>query len=222
MARHRLRFSKTGRAQYLSHLDLMRTMQRVFQRAGVGIRHTEGFNPHAYISVALPLSVGVESVCELLDFEVVDDTPLETLPELLTAKMPEGIAVLEAYEAEQKVKEIAWLRFVGVLEYDALEDMRGMASQLIEFFKRQSILVTKQTKKKEEAQVDIAPLIREIAFTDDGAHRVRMEAVAAAQNPGLGPSLLLDALRQSAPEIAPDFAQFSRVEVYDGAMSVFW
>jgi len=196
-------------------------MQRVFQRAGVGIRHTEGFNPHAYISVALPLSVGVESVCELLDFEVVDDTPLETLPELLTAKMPEGIAVLEAYEAEQKVKEIAWLRFVGVLEYDALEDMRGMASQLIEFFKRQSILVTKQTKKKEEAQVDIAPLIREIAFTDDGAHRVRMEAVAAAQNPGLGPSLLLDALRQSAPEIAPDFAQFSRVEVYDKNLQTF-
>jgi len=199
----------------------MRTMQRAFQRACVGIRHTEGFNPHAYISVALPLSVGVESVCELLDFEVVDGTPLPTLPALLTTKMPEGIAVTEVYEAERKVKDIAWLRLAGTLEYDALADTGDMASRLAGFFGQRSISVAKQTKKKEEAQVDIAPLIREIALTADCAHRVRMEAVVAAQNPGLGPSLLLDALRQNAPELAPDFAQFSRVEVYDAGMDLF-
>jgi len=186
---------------YISHLDLMRTMQRAFPRAGVAIRHTEGFNPHAYISVALPLSLGMESGCELLDFEVIDGTPLADLPALLTAKMPEGIAVSEAYEAERKVKDIAWLRLAGVLEYDTLADTSDMAERLAAFFGQGSILATKLTKKKEETQVDIAPLIREISFASDGVHRIRMDAVVAAQNPSLNPSLMLDALRQNAPDL---------------------
>ena len=221
MARHRLRFTKTGRAVYLSHLDLMRTIQRVFQRAGVRIWHSEGFNPQAYISAALPLSLGVESMCELLDFEVVDDTPIEALPELLNAKLPEGIVVLEAYETARKVKELAWLRITGTLEYDALADTEEMARTLEAFFKAGALLVTKQTKKKEAAEVDIAPLIREIAFTPDGAHRVRMEAVIAAQNPGLNPNLLLEALGQRETGLMPDFVWFARVEVYDGEMQIF-
>ena len=57
----RLLFSKTGRAKYISHLDLMRTFQRAFFRSGIQIRHTEGFNPHPFVSIALPLSVGYSS-----------------------------------------------------------------------------------------------------------------------------------------------------------------
>ncbi len=70
MRRTRLLFSKTGRARYISHLDLMRTFQRVFLRAGIRLRHTEGFNPHPYMVFALPLPVGCESDCELLDFDL--------------------------------------------------------------------------------------------------------------------------------------------------------
>ena len=223
MARHRLLFTKTGRAQYLSHLDLMRTVQRVFARAGVGIRHTEGFNPHAYVSVALPLSVGVESGCELLDFEVVDGTSLDMLPELLNANLPEGIRVLAAYEAETKLKDIAFLRVRGVFHYDGIDGTPRCASPtgLAAFFGQSSILVKKLTKKKTETEVDIKPLIQEIAFVSDGAHRVTLEAVIAAQNPGLNPGLLIEALRQHAPELVPDFVQFGRVEVYDKDMRVF-
>ena len=221
MAKHRLLFSKTGRAKYLSHLDLMRTIQRVFARAGVAVRHTEGFNPHAYVSVALPLSVGVESVCELLDFALVDNTPLADLPELLTRNMPEGIEVLEAYEAETKLKDIAFLRIRGVLTYDALADTTDVAEKLSAFFGQESISVKKLTKKKTETEVDIIPLVQEIAFTPEGAHRVQIEAVIAAQNPGLNPSLLIQALRQHAPELVPDFVAFSRVMVYTKDMQVF-
>ena len=60
MDKMRLRFEKTGRAIYISHLDMMRTMQRVFARAGLELKYSEGFNPHPQISIALPLSVGTE------------------------------------------------------------------------------------------------------------------------------------------------------------------
>ena len=68
--KNRLLFSKTGRACYISHLDLMATFQRVFLRAGVPIWQTQGFNKHAYVSIALPLSVGYSSDCEILEFNL--------------------------------------------------------------------------------------------------------------------------------------------------------
>ena len=83
----RLRFEKTGRAIYISHLDLMRTMQRVFARAGLELKYSEGFNPHPQISIALPLSVGTGSLCEIMDFRLTSDTELETLPERMNAMM---------------------------------------------------------------------------------------------------------------------------------------
>jgi len=166
--------------------------------------------------------LGVESHCELLDFELLDGPPLADLPEVLTVCLPEGVRVLAAYEATRKCKEIAWLRLVGSFEYDALADTAEVAERLQAFFGRQAVLVRKQTKKKEETEVDLIPLLREISFVAEGAHRVRMEAVVAAQNPSLSPNLLLEALAQSEPELSPDFVQFSRVEVYDEEMGVFW
>ena len=68
MDKYRMRFSKTGRAVYISHLDLMRTITRAFLRAECRLKYSEGFNPHPNISIALPLSVGCESVCEIMDF----------------------------------------------------------------------------------------------------------------------------------------------------------
>ena len=90
----RVWFSKTGDSAYISHLDLMRTMQRGFLRAGYKLKYSEGFNPHAQISIALPLSVGTGSLCELMDFRLEDESDLSELPEKLTAVLPEGIAAL--------------------------------------------------------------------------------------------------------------------------------
>ena len=66
-------FEKTGNAVWISHLDLMRVFQRAFKRAGLHLTHTQGFNPRPSVSIALPLSVGIESRCELLDFDLEGD-----------------------------------------------------------------------------------------------------------------------------------------------------
>ena len=70
---NRLLFTKTGEAVWMSHLDLMRLFQRAFKRAGLHLTHTQGFNPRPSVSIALPLSLGMESRCELLDFELDGD-----------------------------------------------------------------------------------------------------------------------------------------------------
>ncbi len=147
----RFRFAKRGRAAYLSHLDVMRTFQRAFIRAGIRIRHSEGFNPHPKMSIALPLQLGCESVCELLDASVIDGP--EDMVAALNLVLPEGIEVLAVGEPRRPVREIAWtewsLRFPDV----------SSAQEAERVFSLPELPVEKKTKRG-LATLDIAPHIR--------------------------------------------------------------
>ena len=218
MDKLRLRFTKTGRAVYISHLDLMHTMQRAFSRAGYELKYSEGFNPHPQISIALPLSVGAASLCEVMDFKLNGETDLSVLPEKLSAVMPEGIKVLEAYEPKRKPAEIKWLEIEGLLEYDE-RDAGQMAAELNRFYAAEEIVISKKTKRG-MGETDIRPAISRIAFAAcEGG--VKVSAVISAQEPTLNPELLADALRQKKPELAPDFARFTRLETLDKNGEVF-
>ena len=214
----RLRFEKTGRAVYISHLDLMHTMQRAFNRAGLPLKYSEGFNPHPQIAIALPLSVGTGSLCEIMDFKLKGEADLQELPERLTAVMPEGIRVLEAYEPQRKVAELKWLQVEGRFDYDE-RDPAEMAAALQKFYRQETIVITKKTKRG-MGETDIRPGIRQIRFTP-GEKKVDITAVLSAQEPTINPELLAEALRQLSPEQAPDFAKFTRIETYDVGMQVY-
>lgn len=216
MDKLRLRFEKTGRAVYISHLDLMTTMQRGFARAGLGLKYSEGFNPHPLISILLPLSVGTASVCELMDFRLREDAELSTLPERLTGVLPEGIRVLEAYPSERKSAQLKWLEIAGTLEYD---HGAPEAEELTAFFSQNEIVIEKKTKRG-IGESDIRPAIRSIRFEREGEN-IRLHAVLSAQEPTLNPELLASALRQLKPALAPDFAEFTRLETYGAEMSVY-
>lgn len=218
MDKIRLRFKKTGRAVYISHLDLMHTMQRGFSRAGYELKYSEGFNPHPILSILLPLSVGCSSVCELMDFKLKQDCPLAALPEELTAVLPEGIEITEAYEPQRKAAELKWLAVDGVFEYDE-RPAYEMAGQLTEFFQKDEILVPKKTKRG-MGEFDVKAAVKEISFEANG-NDVKVKAVISAQEPTLNPELLAEALRLHAQTIAPDFAKFTRTETYDPEMNVY-
>lgn len=156
MDKLRLRFSKTGRAVYISHLDLMRTLQRSFLRAGFQLEYSEGFNPHPQISIALPLSVGTASLCELMDFRMEEEPVLSEMPGRLTGLMPEGLEALEVYETERKPAQIKWLRVSGVFEYDNRLSA-AMAEALNKFYAQDAIVITKRPSA-EKARAISAPL----------------------------------------------------------------
>ena len=118
MSKLRLLFVKEGTAAYISHLDLLRTVQRAFPRTELEIKHSQGFHPHPIISIVLPLPVAQSSDCELLDFEVTQDTDGSGIAEKLNEGMPEGLRVLECYEAKRPVRELAALQAEVTFEYD--------------------------------------------------------------------------------------------------------
>lgn len=218
MDKLRLLFSKTGRAVYISHLDLMRTLTRAFLRAECRLKYSEGFNPHPQISIALPLSVGAESVCEIMDFKLIEDKDPREILDALSKQLPEGIEAMGVYSSERKVKELKWLKISGVFEYDE-RNAEEMAAKLNDFYEQDSIVISKKTKRG-IGESDIRPAIKEISFAPDGSN-VRLDAIISAQEPTLNPELLAEATRQLCPDIAPDFAKFRRLEVFDENMNVF-
>lgn len=209
MDKLRLKFKKTGRAVYISHLDLMRTMQRVFFRSKLPLRYSEGFNPHARISILLPLQVGVASECEYMDFWLTEDRELSAVPAMLNASMPEGIEALEVYPAARKGAELKWLEVEG--RFTGGRD----AGFYTDFFAREDITVTRRTKRGEKTE-NIAPYIRSAVFEPEG-EGLRCRFVISAQEPTISPELLVAALGQDAPA----YHSFRRVACYAENMEEF-
>lgn len=221
MPEERLLFRKTGRARFISHLDLMRTFQRAFLRAGIAIKHTEGFNPHAFVSIALPLSVGYSSQCEILEFSLTGSVSPDQVPAMLNAALPEGIEVLRCYSAQKPVKALTWVDYTVTLDYDA--PLAEEAAQALEAMLGQETLVVRKKSKKAKSgftEVDLIPLIRSHQIDTTG-NTVRLNVVVRAQNPGLNPALILEALTGSHPTLVPSYTTFTRNAVLDEAGAHF-
>lgn len=137
---------RLGRAKYISHLDLMRTFQRAFFRSGIQIRHTEGFNPSPFVSIALPLSVGYSSQCEILEFGLVGGASYEEVPARLTAAMPEGIVIHSCYPAQRPVKELSRVNYIINMEYEEGRPLEAETA-LSRLLGQESLVVRKKSKK---------------------------------------------------------------------------
>ena len=219
MGKLRLIFTKEGRAVYISHLDLLRTFQRVFLRQGLVLRHSQGFHPHPIISFALPLSVGQSSVCEILDFEVTQDMDGRGLPEELNRFMPEGIRATDCYIPTRPVRDLAKLQCRVEMVYDGGVP-EGGAEKIRGLLLGGSVVIQKRTKRKAMADVDIRPMLHDLHITETPG-LLTLDAVVSAQNPGMNPALLAAAVETHLPEARPDFVRVRRLELLDEAGEVF-
>lgn len=216
----RLLFEKTGSAVWMSHLDLMRLFQRAFKRACLPLKHTQGFNPRPSVSIALPLSVGVESVCELLDFDLDGvSVPCDEITERLNRSLVDGVVVYKTYEDGRKLRDLALLDCKVTLEYD-----RGVPAEALisiqALFTTDSVMVTKKTKNGIQEQ-DIIPMIRNIRIVQTDPNTLEMDARICCQNPTLNPVQLVAAIDRYLPEMVPDFTKCKRFEIMDAQEEIF-
>ena len=213
-------FEKTGNAVWISHLDLMRVFQRAFKRADLLLTHTQGFNPRPSVSIALPLSVGIESRCELLDFELEGQkVPNEEIMNRLNENLVDGVKILAVYDDFSKIKNLAYLDCVLTLEYDN-GIPEGCEEQLNALFGREEVIVEKRTKNGPK-QENIIPLIKSVEIAAENNNEISLSARICCQNPALNPMQMAAAIELYLPEMKPDFVKSRRVEVYDTNESVF-
>lgn len=154
---YRAVFSKTGRAKYISHLDLMRAFQRVFKRAHLPIWHTQGFNPHVYIMFPLALPLGTDSRVEIMDFALTEDIPYNEVLERMNAQTPVGLEIVSVSKPEHKHTDIIAAEYVARLKTD--KSVHEVAELFGKFMALDKIEIEKRTKKKTINLVDIKPHI---------------------------------------------------------------
>ena len=213
-------FEKTGNAIYISHLDLMRLFQRAFKRADLPLTHTKGFNPRPSVSIALPLSLGVESICELLDFDLEGDpVPGDEIADRLNAVLTEGVRVLKVYDDGSKLKNLALLECQLTLEYDN-GIPENAADRINQLFSQEEVIVEKKGKNGVTDQ-NIIPMIRKLTGTAVSSQELVIHATVCCQNPTLNPMQLSAAICKYLPDLAPDFVRCRRLELYDTNENLF-
>ena len=216
----RLLFSKTGNAVWISHLDTMRVFQRAFKRCGFHLKHTQGFNPRPSVSIALPLSVGVESNCELLDFELEDpDVCCSDIAHKLNDNLIDGIYVRKVYENGAKIKYLKYLQCEIDMVYDGGIPANA-ESHLNALFRRSELQMEKKGKNGITFQ-DIIPMIRSVDIDRVNDRKLRFNAVICCQEPSLNPSQLSLAVAKYLPEYSADYVRCRRCELLDAENQVF-
>lgn len=217
---NRMIFEKTGKAVWISHLDLMRLFQRAFKRAGLPLTHTQGFNPRPSVSIALPLSVGVESKCELLDFQLENaQICFNEMKDALNKNLIAGVHVCEIYDTGRKIRDLNLLHCIVTLEYD-----NGVAPSSVDaiksLFTQESLIVPKKTKNGIQQQ-DIIPMIRRLNVNQPCDNTIELDALVCCQNPALNPAQLALAVELHLPQYKADFFKCRRVEIYDNSETIF-
>lgn len=190
----RIKFSKTGSLQYISHLDLQRLWQRALVRAGIPLWYTKGFNPHAKLVFALPLPVGVESVCELIDVRIDKEIAPSDVKELLNEVLTDEMRILDVYLPERKFADIAKAEYL--IELSSVNASEKLAADINEFFTKDEILMKKHTKSGEK-EINISKLIYKFfaKYTPED-NKIIMNATLSAGTESLSPEFLISALRQ--------------------------
>ncbi len=192
----RFEFEKAGKTRFISHLDLLRLMQRVMGRARVPLWHSEGFNPHPYIAFGQPLSLGHEGLREIMDVhltERVGDT--DALCAAINAAAPEGLRMRCAFEPVRPLREIALAECEIVLYDLPAERIPELRARIA----GPSCVVQKKSGKDEFVPLDILPFLHGVEISED-PEGVRVRAVVdCAPSRVLNPQYLADGLMGGAP-----------------------
>lgn len=217
----RLFYSKTGSAKYISHLDTMRAFQRAFRRCKeLDFWYTEGFNPHLYLTFALPLSLGYESGAETVDFRLASHVSYREIVEKINAVLPAGF---KAYKAAKPVMNAKVIRFADYnISFTADgSDPEEVLAQWYRCFTRESVTVKKVTKRGAE-DVDLKAgdkikLSKLKAFEERFCFKARL---VSGVEFNINPNLVLQAFKEFS-EILPEDVEVKRVAVYNGKMEEF-
>ena len=199
----RVWFKKMGMSRYVSHLDLMRAMTRSVRRAGVPLWYTEGYNPHPYLTFALPLSLGMESLYESMDMRIEGENTNAQIFEMMKGAMPPGIEIVSVDDPVDDPKTIAYGEFDLLFDCD---DSKELSALIEDMLSKNELIVQKlgkQGRKKALKDINLMEHLKEVKLTST-ANRVKLTVVfPAGSTTNINPTLLSDEIvKQAGGDIA--------------------
>lgn len=215
-----VKFTKKDRMKFLSHLELIRVIERALRRADIPLKFSQGFNPHPKISFAAPLAVGVSSEGEYLTVEVEEKIDPKNFENKLNKVLPEGIKFIKTKYIDIKSKSLMSIvedanyivKCIAKKEYDLNEINRS-----IEFFlKRDEILFEKRGKRNKVRTINIRELIKEIiVLSIEGREIIFKITVSTGSQGNLKPEIAVTNLAQLEEiELEPESIRVHRLEIF--------
>ena len=198
----RLKFTKQGAVKFVGHLDMIRLFQRAIKVAKIPIAYSQGFNPHALVYFAMPLSVGTSSIGEYMDIVIASendksiDIEANKVKDALNEILPEGICIIDAFIAsEEGVGSL--MSLVHAASYEMAipkKEFKGLNAESINDKLSQEELITEKKGKKGIKTVDIKPML--LAYdTYETENDIMLSIKAlAGSNENLSPQVFLNAV----------------------------
>ena len=190
----RLRFSKTGRLKYISHLDINRAMSRALKRAQIPLWYTEGFNPHPYMSFSLPLSLGVESLCESVDLRIIGDITNDEIKNRLNNVLPQDTKIVDVYDDFRDNSEIVYSDYVYKFEFKDNEAAFEKIKNVLSSDEIIALKKGKQGRKRVMKETNIKSFIDKYSISISNDVIVLNIRLLAGPEKNLNPSLLFDTI----------------------------
>ncbi len=209
----RIKFAKYGVMKFIGHLDMMRFFQKAVRRAGIDVKYSEGFSPHQIMSFAAPLGVGIESLGEYMDLEVLSMSTPENMKDALNRVMVEGVEVLAVNVLPDQTKNA--MASVAAASY-RLQMKEGdfpindLPEKISQFYVQAHIPYTKETKKS-VVELDLKQGIYEIDAQDGAIHML----VDASSGGNIKPTVVFEQFCAFAGcGILVSDVQVTRLETY--------
>lgn len=218
--RYVIKFTKEANIKFISHLDLMRTLQRVIRRADLPMEYSKGFNPHMAMSIAQPLSVGVYSDAEYMDIVLVEELDEKEIIEKLNEKTASGIRFLEARkvinkEGEKKLPQTMALIDAARFTVKILCEDAKVVEEKLKSLEENKEWITIKKSKKGEKEVNLRTMIKEMKYWTNEDELVLNILISSGSREHLSPDLVASYIKSNIPEIVEDaFIDIKREEMY--------
>ncbi|WP_300348678.1 TIGR03936 family radical SAM-associated protein [Clostridium sp.] len=218
--RYLIKFTKESDIKFISHLDLMRTIQRIVRRAELPVEYSKGFNPHMALAIAQPLSVGVYSEGDYMDLNLEEDMSVEAVKEKLNEFSARGIKFLEASKSPviHNVKRLppamALLDAANYTIKIKYNDISKTLEEVNALMAKKEIVTIKKTKKGEK-EADIKPFIKDFKCWTKDDYLIVNTTISCGSRENLSSDLLANVIKQNTTNVKEEaFVEIKRVEMY--------
>ena len=218
--RYIIKFTKESSVKFISHLDLMRTIQKVIRRADLPMQYSKGFNPHMALSIAQPLSVGVYSDSEYMDIVLVEELDEDEIIDRLNKRTAQGIKFISAHkvinvEGEKQLPQTMALvdaaRFTVKMLCENSEEVASKMDSLI----KEATWTTIKKSKKGEKEVDLKTMIKEMKYWVKDDELILNILISSGSREHLSPDLVASYIKSKIDNIIEDaFVDIKREEMY--------
>ncbi|MGL4655424.1 MAG: TIGR03936 family radical SAM-associated protein [Sarcina sp.] len=218
--RYLIKFTKGENLKFLSHLDLLRTVQKVGGRAGLPVEYSKGFNPHMAFVIAMPLSVGVYSEGDYADLYLHEDVECEEVLRRLNENSLRGIKFLEASRSPviMNIRRLPQaMALIDAATYQMkirYNDVKNLDADMKKLQEMPEYNTMKKTKRSEKL-TDIKPFIKEFSYKIEDNTLVIDMMISCGSRETLSPSLLARFIRDNTTNAMEDaFIDIKRIEMY--------